>query len=158
VINLSFATPNATFAERDAIQFALIRGCLTVGAMGNDGPNAPPQFPAAYANVLSVGAAEPTGHPAEFSCAGDHIDLLAPGTGIMSTTLQSGFGPDQGTSQAAAFVSGVAALLKSARPALSSAQIASVLLGTCVNPIGAPLPNPRMGRGLLNARRALQAV
>jgi subtilisin family serine protease len=158
VINLSFATPNATFAERDAIQFAFARGCLTVGAMGNDGPNAPPQFPAAYANVVSVGAAEPTGQPAAFSCAGDHIDLLAPGTNIMSTTLPSAFGADHGTSQAAAFVSGVAALLKSARQGLSPAQIASILLGTCLNPTGVPLPNPRMGRGLLNARRALQAL
>ncbi len=93
------------------------------------------------ARVLAVGATEPDGRPAEFSLAGPWVTVAAPGTDV--TTLEprgaglanaqvtrEGTTPLAGTSYAAPYVAGVAALVRARFPHLSAAQVRSRILAT----------------------------
>lgn len=117
---------------RQAIQFAGNHGVLVVAAAGNSGSDnsRTPFFPASYAydNMISVMASDEHDDKPGFSNYGDNVDLAAPGTRILSTSIYLRPPPTptpvpppyrynpayrlfSGTSPAAAFVSGAAALL-----------------------------------------------
>ena len=98
--------------------------------------------------VLSVGAVDNTGAPLSKSLAGPWVGTAAPGVGIMGLSPQNG-GPVNayppirpgekdipfwGTSFSAAYVSGVAALVRAKYPQLSAHQVISRILQTSHNP------------------------
>jgi serine protease AprX len=166
-----------------AVERAWAAGILVVVAAGNGGPE-PGSIakPADDPYVLTVGAADVRGTAtprddavAEFSALGptgdglDKPDLLAPGITIVSNSAPGStvhqFRPEarvgtryfkgSGTSQAAAIVSGVAALLFEADPSLSPDEAKSVLISTA-NPTLEGRPGA--GAGLVDAAAAIRAV
>lgn len=110
IINISFGTQTYSDALRTSIEAATDKGILVVAAAGNHGSNNV-DYPAAFDNVLSVGAINAEGDISSFSSTGDKVDVVAPGEAVLA---QGNFGEDlilSGTSLAAPHVAGVASLL-----------------------------------------------
>lgn len=126
VINLSLGAENDSQVLQDTIANVIAQGIIVVAAAGNL-DSAAPQYPASYPHVLSVTAVDAAGVKADFASYGvDWVDLAAPGVGITSTmisSLGSGYASWSGTSMAAGFVSGAAALVRHRLPAASVAMI-----------------------------------
>jgi subtilisin family serine protease len=109
VINLSLGSDSDSLALQDAVNYAYQRGVILVAASGND-PAGAMFYPALYPNVVAVGAVDATNVRLPNSSYGANLDLVAPGFFIYST-LRNGYGYNSGTSMAAPFVSGLAAVL-----------------------------------------------
>jgi subtilisin family serine protease len=164
VLNLSFGTPASAVPEgppphKDVISYASERGCTMVAAMGNSGRNEV-YYPAAYDEVIAVGSVDPHLERSVFSTTGDHIALAAPGENIISAG-RHGYDAGSGTSYAAPFVSGSAALvLARARRnhrKLNGREVKAILMDTATN----ASPNgfgPDVGHGVLNVEAALRAL
>ena len=159
VINLSLATPDDVPALRNAVEYALSHNVVVVAAAGNDLPQGGtgPFYPAAYPGVLAVGAVGPGGALAAFSDRHTPVAVTAPGVNVTSAypgTFPDAYAPVQnGTSFAAAFVSGVVALVRSAHPGLSAAQVVSRIEATARGAAG-----PGTGHGMVDPVRAVTAV
>ncbi len=130
VINLSLGGSQST-AIADAVQYATAKGALVVMAAGNDG-GISPTFPGNLANRwgIAVGAVDINRTLATFSDRAGAAPLnyvVAPGVDILSTTPNNTYQTYSGTSMAAPHVSGVAALLLSANPKLTPAQLTNLL-------------------------------
>lgn len=107
-------------ALHEAICTATNEGVVFVAAAGNDGGDAANTIPAAFDDaVITVGAANADDERADTSNTGDVIDLVAPGTNILSTQAGGGTTGRSGTSIAAAHVAGVAAIYLSGEEDLS---------------------------------------
>lgn len=83
----------------------------------------PAEYPDVYNRIIVVGAVNNKFEIANYSNAGDRVDIFAPGTDIYSTTENSKYGKKSGTSMAAPHVSGVAAMVWSANNNLTGAQV-----------------------------------
>src|ERR671912_1671920 len=112
VVNLSLGGSGDSSVLRTAVNRAYGRGAVVVAAAGNEGTNVP-QYPAAYWKVIAVSATTADGRLARFSNRGDWVDLAAPGTDILSTSISGGYERMSGTSMSAPLVSGLAGLLAS---------------------------------------------
>ena len=162
VINLSLATPDDVPALRNAVEYALRHNVVVVAAAGNDlrpggSDRAGPFYPASYPGVLAVGAAGPGGALAGFSDRRTPVAVTAPGVNVTSAypgTFPDAYAPAQnGTSFASAFVAGVVALVRSAHPELSAAQVVARIEATAHGPAG-----PGTGHGLVDPVRAVTAA
>jgi len=159
VINLSLATPDDVPALRNAVEYALHHNVVVVAAAGNDLPQGGtgPFYPAAYPGVLAVGAVGPGGVLAGFSDRHTPVGVTAPGVNVTTAypgTFPAAYDPGQnGTSFAAAFVSGVVALVRSAHPGLNAAQVVARIEATAHGAAG-----PGTGHGLVDPVRAVTAV
>jgi subtilisin family serine protease len=145
----------------DAIVRARDAGVLVVAAAGNFGSDLHfwPEYPASFStgldNLMSVAATDHNDALSSFSNFGDTtVDLAAPGENILSTLRNNGYGTLSGTSMAAPFVSGAAALVMSRFPSLSYLQVKQRLLGSADHP---PLLAEKVVRGRLNVARALES-
>ena len=146
ILNCSWGSSTYNQALRDAMEESDL--CF-VCAAGNDGTEEV-VYPAGFrlSNVISVGAAGNSGERAEFSNYGDFVDVAAPGVDIFSTRQDNSYGYASGTSYAAAFVSGIAALLKSSREGLTGKDLAcTIKANTQEGPVTSP--------GLVDAANAL---
>lgn len=132
VINLSLSGHRDFPVIRDAITYAQQRDALIVAAVGNRQQEASslPSYPADYPDVLGVGAIDSTGARASGSQVGPYVDLVAPGKSVLAAGRVAGHDYWDGTSFAAPFVSGVAALVRAAWPHLSAPQVAQRLMAT----------------------------
>jgi subtilisin family serine protease len=137
VVNASWGGPAFSFALYKAIRNAGNQGVLVVAAAGNEGSNsdAQPEYPAAFdlPNIISVAATDAGDDLVDFSNYGARtVDLGAPGDDIYSTVPKfvnpSGYAFFSGTSMAAPFVSGAAALYLAHTPAATTAQVRDALL------------------------------
>lgn len=137
-----------------AINEAHQQGLLVVAASGNQGA-ATVLYPAALDHVLAVGATTATDERWTSSSYGSALDLVAPGSGVLST-VWSRYGPGyaqaSGTSMAAPHVSGLAGLLWSLRPHLSNDDVAALITGTVADVNGGSYPgwDPYIGWGRLD--------
>ena len=160
VINLSFGGEEDDPLLDDAIRFAFRSGSLVVAAAGNDALSGnPPNFPAFYPHVLTVGATNEAGHVASFSTVSPTLDLAAPGVRIPvaepMSRIPSGYSTDaSGTSFASPLVAGAAAWVWTVRPELDNTQLFEVMRRSAVD-IGAPGFDNASGYGLLNIPAAL---
>ena len=152
VINLSLGGDQESSGLTDAIRYATEKGSLVIAAAGNDGPTALPKWPAAFDLTIAVAFTDQQNVPSPRSQSGTYIDIAAPGVAILSTT-SGDYAYSSGSSMAAAFVSGAAALLFAARPSLTNSQVRDILLRTATD-IGEPGPDLLTGFGLLNVRGA----
>jgi subtilisin family serine protease len=109
VINLSLVgPPNQALAR--AVAAMLARGHLLVAAVGNDGPAAPPLYPASYPGVVGVTAVDRNGQPLPEAARGPQVLFAAPGHQMVSASPgEPPYRPVRGTSFAAPIVAGLLA-------------------------------------------------
>lgn len=153
VINLSLGGYEDNPVLHDAIASASAKGAVVVAASGNDG-NDTPQYPAAYPEVLAVGATDKGGRLTDFSSYGDWIDVAAPGFGIVAPGSGQDYYVGDGTSFAAPMAAGVASLVRSVYPTLTPAQVIDRIKATArdAGPRGI---DPFYGHGVLDAAYAV---
>lgn len=158
VLNLSLSGPSDNRHIRDAIAYAVSKDVLVVAAAGNQQPDnqAPgrPSYPAAYPGVLGVGAIDIDGAKLPASQLGDFVDLVAPGVSVLGPTRAGGHNYVTGTSFAAPFVAGTAALVRARWPELSAAEVTRRLLATAT-PARGGKGSPGYGAGVVNPYRAV---
>jgi subtilisin family serine protease len=133
VINASWGLSQPSRALEDVIRKAYEAGILFVAASGSTSSDndTSQRYPAGYnlRNIISVAATDRSDALAQFSNYGSKsVHLTAPGKDILTTALGNDYELHSGTSMAAAFVAGVAALALSARPGLSAEELRSLLL------------------------------
>jgi subtilisin family serine protease len=154
ILNLSFGYKSAcgcSLTLARAINYAYEKGSLLIAAAGNDADKQQTSYPAASPRVLAVGALDRQGKEVNTSNRDGDLDVLAPGKDILSLDLSTRsplYRNVSGTSAAAAFTSGVAGLVWSARPQLKKDQVWQLLRSTTDR-----VPNSSVG--LVNARGAL---
>ncbi len=144
-------------AERSAVAYARSKGVILVAPAGDDGMGAGiVNYPAAYPGVISVGAFDKNFTMAPFSSHEPYVKLTAAGAGVTAET-PSGYTTISSTSAASAVVAGVAALIKSAFPALTPAQVTKSLISSARfgRPDGRQIGS---GYGTVDAARALHAA
>jgi type VII secretion-associated serine protease mycosin len=156
VINMSFGVGSSD-RLREAVQVALAADAVLVASAGNTGDtdNAV-DYPGGYPQVLTVGATDRNGKVAEFSQHGPQVDIVAPGTGMYTAGLGETYREGFGTSNAAAVVSGAAALVRAKYPDLSAVQVVERLTSTAVDR-GDPGRDDYYGHGELDLIAALTA-
>lgn len=124
IINCSFGTWQYDQALEDEMNNS---GILFICAAGNYGEDTSlyPEYPANFdlPNIISVAAFDNRGRLASFSNYGSDIDVGAPGVDILSTLPGNKFGYLDGTSMAAPFVTGEAALIVSKFPGISYTDV-----------------------------------
>lgn len=157
-VNMSLGSSYAGYFELDMINQALANGIMVVASMGNSGYNAP-QYPAAYAGVLAVGATKADGTKVNFSTSGNFISVSAPGYNIYSTFNEgdNSYVDMSGTSMAAPFVTGTLAYLLSFDPTLSPDQLKTIVESTAMD-IGDTGWDEDTGYGLVDVKAAADLV
>jgi len=174
VLNLSLGGTASSSLLQAAINDAYAAGSLVVAAMGNENSWVP-QYPAASANVMAVAATGPSDSRASYSNYGSHCDIAAPGGeapydpyGIFSTMptydvymTYEGFATwydyVSGTSMAAPYVAGLAALVRSADSTLTPDEVQALIQNTADDK-GSAGWDQYYGHGRINALAALQAA
>ncbi|MFO0279914.1 MAG: S8 family serine peptidase [bacterium] len=138
VINMSLGGGSTSSAVQSALQYASSRSVIVVMAAGNAGA-AQPGYPASNATSwgLAVGAVNSSNQMASFSNrAGSNSSMryvTAPGVQVYSTLPNGGYGFLSGTSMAAPHVAGLVALMLSANPNLTDAQVRQIITATAGN-------------------------
>ena len=153
VINLSLGGATESSSLTQAIQYANDKGSLVIAAAGNGGATDKPKWPASLDLTIAVTAVDPANNVTSFDQRGDYIDIAAPGASIVSTA-KGDYVAQNGTSMAAGFVAGAAALLFAAEPRVTNTQVRDILLRTATD-IGEPGRDLTFGFGLINLVAAL---
>jgi subtilisin family serine protease len=149
VINVSLVGPPNALLQQ-VVEQVTARGFLIVAAVGNDGPAAPPLYPAAYAGVVGVTAVDARRRVIFEAERGPQVMFAAPGAGIAAATVPDGFVTVRGTSFAAPLVAGLlAARLHEPSPAVAREAV-DALAHTAIH-LGSPGRNPVFGWGLVGA-------
>lgn len=161
VINLSLGMLGRHDAVEDALRFAEDREVITVAAAGNDSTNECSlfPFPAIKDYCLAVAALDSMNQLADFSNFGEKIAVCAPGTQIYAPFIDTLYAWWDGTSFAAPFVSGLAALLVSQRPEATWEEIHGIIKESCLNIDSLnPGMSGHLGYGLIDMVAALEMV
>ena len=163
IINYSGGGPEFSEDEYLAIKKAEAKGVLFVAAAGNERQDTDvPEnyyFPSAYrlTNIISVAATDIQNKLIRSSNWGKtKVDVTAPGENIYSTLPNGRYGYMTGTSQATAFVTGIAALLLAKDPTLTPARIREIIRASADN-----IPDLKekvAAGGRANAYKALLAL
>jgi thermitase len=153
VINISFGGRTASSTLQNAVNYAWQKNAIVVAAAGNDSSTV--SYPAACKNTVAVSATLSNDSFASFSNYGSAIAVSAPGKGIYTTMKGGGYGSWYGTSFSSPIVAGVAALILSLNPQLTSAQVVDILKKTS-DDLGSTGYDVYFGYGRVNAYRALQ--
>ena len=153
VINMSLGGGNYSAGMFDACTTAVNAGVVVIAASGNDGSGTV-SYPAAYTNVIAVGAVDSNRQRATFSQYGTGLEVMAPGQDIYSTVPGGAYDTFSGTSMATPHVAGVAGLIRSVNKNLTSAEVREILKNTAVN---AGSSN-EYGYGIVDAYAAVQAA
>jgi thermitase len=151
VISMSLGGGASTTLQ-NAISYAASRDVLIVAAAGNDG-SATLNYPAAYAEVVSVAATDSGDVRASFSNANADVEIAAPGVNVLSTYNDGGYRALSGTSMATPHVSGVAAVIRTRNPAFTAAQARSKL-DASVDDKGLAGRDAQYGFGRVNLAKA----
>ncbi|WP_256105856.1 type VII secretion-associated serine protease mycosin [Streptomyces sp. ODS05-4] len=163
VINLSLGDDSAAAhpdaGEDAAVQYALAKGAVVVASAGNGGEKGDRiSYPAAYPGVIAVTAVDRYGTRAAFSTRRWYATVAAPGVDIVIADPDRGYYEGWGTSAAAAFVSGAAALLKAAHPDLPPAEIKKLLAETARDRPAGGGHDDAKGYGTVDPVAALRAA
>ncbi|MBN2109308.1 MAG: peptidase S8 [Deltaproteobacteria bacterium] len=180
IINMSLGSSRGGLALKEAVEYAHEQGVVLVAATGNDASAdtlTPVSYPAAYEQVIAVGAVDSLKNRAFYSNGGEELDLVAPGgipddfnadgysdavmqetfklyAGYPRRALDWGLYLMMGTSMASPHVAGVTALIKSLHPEWTPDHIRQALIATAVD-LGEPGRDDHFGYGLVDAAAAL---
>jgi subtilisin family serine protease len=150
-------TPGGSTAERDAVAYALSKNVVLVAPGGDGGTGTDTvNYPAAYPNVISVGAFNQNFTKAPYTSHRPYVTLTAAGDGVIAAT-PTGYAMLHSTSAASAVVAGIAALIRAQFPTLRPAQVTSALTQSTVFRPPGGLRNGS-GHGTADAQAALLAA
>lgn len=149
VINISLVGPPNRALEA-SVRAAIARGCLIVAAVGNDGPNAPPLYPAAYAGVIGVTGVDPRRRALPEALRGAQVDFAAPGAQLTAAAADNRYAPMRGTSFAAPIVAGVFARRHPGPDGARAERLQAAFAGEA-HDLGAPGRDNTFGFGLIGA-------
>ncbi|MBB1365810.1 S8 family serine peptidase [Pseudoalteromonas sp. SR44-5] len=159
VLNNSWGGGGFSQALADAITASEQADILFVAAAGNDAVDNDqnPHYPSNYEHesVLSVASTDRNDNMSDFSQWGlTSVDLAAPGSAILSTVPGNGYATYSGTSMATPHVAGVAALVLSLNPDLSTSELKQLLMDSGDD--NAQLAGKTVSGKRLNANQALE--
>jgi subtilisin family serine protease len=137
IINMSMAGQHDLLLQ-EAIERLSRKGIVFVAAAGNEGPTAPPSYPAAYPQVIAVTAIDKDLRSYSHANHGDYIDVAAPGVRIWTAFPNAMEGQQSGTSFAAPHVTAVLAALYNQVPVKTKE---SFLRAMRFRDLGAPGPD-----------------
>jgi len=147
VINVSLVGPPNVMLE-NVVRMVIARGHVIVAAVGNDGPAAPPLYPASYPDVVGVTAVDVHQRALLEACRGKQVKFSAPGADMSAANPLQTYAVVRGTSFAAPIVAGLLAEALS-QPDKAAAQRAVADLASHAVDLGAPGPDPIYGFGLV---------
>ncbi|KRE45519.1 S8 family serine peptidase [Paenibacillus sp. Soil522] len=126
---------------------------MLVASAGNNGysPTSNIGYPAAFENVIAVGAIDQLNKRYVLSSVGYDLELVAPGVDILSTAI-GGYRTSSGTSMASAYATGAAAIIWSADIQMDNLEIRTKLRNSARN-LG---DTYSYGNGLISVKDALQ--
>jgi len=168
VINMSLGGTTASESMRSAIDYAISRNVVVLGAGGNNNtfctagttsqwPASVCSYPGAFPNTIGVAATESNNTRASYSNRGNFIDVAAPGSNILSTYVGGGYAYASGTSMATPYAAAGVALLRAAAPNASVTDIRNIL-SSQVTDLGAAGFDTDFGPGLMNPVAGLGAI
>ncbi len=149
VINVSLVGPPDRTLE-SVVAGAVARGYLIVAAVGNDGPAAPPLYPAAWPGVVGVTAVDARHRVLAEAQRGPQVKLAAPGADMAAARTPRGYALVRGTSFAAPLVAGLLAQALRLPDKAAAREALTALERQALHP-GAPGPDPAYGYGLVGA-------
>ena len=136
VVSMSLVGPPNPLVAK-AIGRVLARGIPVIAAVGNDGPAAPPAYPASYKGVIAVTGVDRRNRPLIEAGRALHLDFAAPGADMVAAAPGGGLRPVRGTSYAVPFVAG--RLARASLPAVAAEA----------RDLGPKGPDRSYGRGLV---------
>ncbi len=152
LINMSFAGPRDELVQK-AIARLSAKGMVFVAAAGNEGPSAPPSYPAGYKQVMAVTAVNKDLRNYAYANRGGHIDVAAPGVQIWTAAPDAKEGYRSGTSFAAPHVTAIVATVLFGSPRRQKDDLLKALK---IVDLGPPGRDPIYGHGLLMAPTGCQ--
>ncbi|HBA61400.1 MAG TPA: hypothetical protein DCZ92_11410, partial [Elusimicrobia bacterium] len=158
IVNMSLGSiGGCSVALQTAVTNAVNDGLLLFAAAGNDSATLM-DSPSNCTGVVAVGATDSADNLASFSNTDTRLmtaGITAPGVEIYTTDISSSYVPASGTSFSSPMSAGLAALLWSAKPAASAADIKGYMMDSA-DDLGAPGPDREYGRGRINALKAIR--
>jgi Subtilase family len=156
VINVSLVGPKNLMLQR-VIGSLIAGGYIIVAAVGNDGPAAPPLYPASYADVVGVTAVDSHRHALIEAARGPQVMFAAPGADLAAADGARGYVAVRGTSFAAPFVAALLAS-KMEKPDIGAASAAIDALAKTAIDLGPPGRDLTYGFGLVGEDRRIDPV
>ncbi|HSK11950.1 MAG TPA: S8 family serine peptidase, partial [Phnomibacter sp.] len=158
IINMSFGGAPFSQTNLNVIEAAQAKGCILVGAAGNNN-TAVQSYPAAYPGVVSVASSDINDKKSSFSNFGSWVKITAPGSSILSTIPFNAYGTLSGTSMASPMVAGLLGLMKSLNPTIPNNELIQCLYNSADN-IDEQNPDMigQLGAGRINAQKAMECV
>ncbi|MCT8140320.1 S8 family peptidase [Anaerobacillus sp. CMMVII] len=152
IINMSLGVSTASKVLEEVVNKAHNAGILVVAAAGNSGFSATGNvmYPAQYSSVIAVSSIDRFDNRSTFSSTGKEVEITAPGSDIVSTSIHNGYLQMSGTSMAASFVTGSLALYKEKFPHLSNEELRKLLQKDALD-IGAVGRDSLFGFGIVQA-------
>lgn len=134
IIHMSFGTKEYSQELYDVIKQAYNKNILIIASAGNTGTaqedESTVEYPAAFPDVIAVGATNTQNKKTEISASGEELDIVAPGDQILTAGSFGGVMVEEGTSMAAAQVTGIAAVLWGRYPDKSNQFIRELLVNS----------------------------
>ncbi|MFG2693795.1 S8 family serine peptidase [Kitasatospora sp. NPDC048407] len=158
VINMSFGGGRSTEdGYKEAINYAIQKDVVLVAATGNTA-GVPIANPACFPGVVAVSGVAESGDLWEKSTTGPQVTVAAPAVNVYHANQKKGYTAADGTSESAAYVSGIAALVRSKYPNLSAGQVINRMIKSAAKPEGkGSFPNEQYGYGIASPGGSLAA-
>ena len=149
VVNISLVGAKSLLLN-GLVRAMTTRGFLLVAAVGNDGPTAPPLFPAAYPDVVGVTGVDSKHKVLPEACRGEQVDFAAVGSGMVAADVGGGFSEIRGTSFATPIVAALLAGSLQSPDSAKAREALTALESTAID-IGNNGTDPSYGKGLVGA-------